>query len=272
MTPLSTLRTGLLAAALLVPLLSHAGSVKYIELTSPEGLMTAKETLVSTFKFHLRGAQRYAAKHGPVVTTEEAYAGFRSEWAKVTAAQVKYRWIDSARQPRVTLYHGLSGRVAAASLPREAAAELPNFDMPDWAQYYADVNPNVFARIPDGERSILEESMAGDSTARIGRGYDAEMRALRTIERDILAGNVPRGGVIAAWISQPACQACRKAFKLFADAYHVNIHVYHLPAYEQGATGLKTLFQKTKNRMLRDFHLRVENQRAGTTNDRFCPR
>jgi hypothetical protein len=271
MTLLPTLRTALLAAALLVPAMTHAGTVKYIELTSPEGLLTAKETLVSTFKYHLRGAQRYAAKHGPIVTTEPAYAGFRTEWSKTTA-QLKYRWTDSARRPRVTLYHGLSGRVAASALPRDTGFELPKFDMPDWAQYYSDANPNVFARIPDGEHSILEESMAGDSTTGLGRGYDAEMRALRTIERDILAGNVPRGGVIAAWVSQPPCQACRKAFKIFSDAYHVNVNVYHLPAYEEGATGISTFFQKTKNRMLRNFHLRVENERAGTIADNFCPR
>lgn len=272
MTLFHTLRAALFAAALLVPAMTHAGTVKYIELTSPEGMLTAKETLVSTFKYHLRGAQRYAAKHGPLVSAERTYSGFRTEWSRATAAQVKYRWTDTAGRPRVTLYHGMSGRVAASALPRETAAELPMYDMPDWAQYYSDANPNVFARIPDGEHSILEESMAGDSTARLGRGYDAEMRALRTIERDILAGNVPRGGVIAAWVSQPPCQACRKAFKIFSDAYHVNVNVYHLPPHDDGAAGNRTLFQKTKNRMLRDFHMRVENERAGKIRDNFCPR
>lgn len=265
-------RAAVAAAALLTSCVAVSGTVKYIELTSPEGMLAAKETLVSTFKYHLRGAQRYAAAHGPAVTTERAYTGFRTEWARATAAQVKYKWIDSTGRPRTTLYHGLSGRVAAASLPHDADLVVPSFDMPDWAQYYSDVNPNVYARIPDGERSILEESMAGDSTVRLGRGYDAEMRALRTIERDILAGNVPRGGVIAAWVSQPPCQACRKAFKIFSDAYHVNIHVIHLPAYEPSATGNVRLFQMTKNRMLRDFHLRVENERAGKIVDGFCPR
>ncbi|SKB42888.1 hypothetical protein [Luteibacter sp. 22Crub2.1] len=259
-------------ALLLASSITVAGTVKYIEVTSPEAMLAAKENLVSTFKYHLRGAQRYAAAHGPATTTERAYTGFRMEWAKATAAQVKYRWIDSTGRPRTTLYHGLSGRVAAAALPRETGVPVPSFDMPDWAQYYSDVNPNVYARIPDGEHSILEESMAGDSTARLGRGYDAEMRALRTIERDILAGNIPRGGVIAAWVSQPPCQACRKAFQIFSDAYHVNIHVIHLPAYEPGATGDVRLFQMTKNRMLRDFHLRVENERAGKIADNFCPR
>lgn len=267
------LRAALLAAALLTSAVASAGTVKYIEVTSPEATLAAKENLVSTFKFHLRGAQRYAARHGPVVTTDRAYTGFRIEWAKATAAQVKYRWIDSAGKPRTTLYHGLSGRVAAAAVPHESTSlVVPSFDMPDWAQYYPDVNPNVYARVPEGERSILEESMAGDSTVRLGRGYDAEMRALRTIERDILAGNIPRGGVIAAWVSQPPCQACRKAFQIFSDAYHVNINVIHLPAYDPAATGNVRLFQMTKNRMLRDFHLRVENERAGKIVDGFCPR
>lgn len=267
---MKTLISLLLFFAFALP--ASAASVVYTQLTASDDLVAAKEQLVSTFKYHLRGAQRYAAAHGPRVSSDEAYANFRRSWARASVAHVEYRWTNSRGRPWNTVYHGMSGPVASSALPRDGALVPAAYDMPDWAQYYTDHNPDVFARIPDGERSVLEQALEGDASAGVGRGYDAEIRAMRTLERDILAGNVPRGGRVVAWVSSPPCQTCRATIRLFADTYGIDVQVYHLPHVEDYDAEDFGLFQKTKNRLLHNFHLRVENERAGRVPGGRCPR
>lgn len=250
---------------------AQAGTVEYVKLTSPEDLKAAQEQVMSTFKYQLRGAQRYAANHGPLRTTSAPYETFRREMASATIARMEYTFKNAQGQPLTTIYHGLSGRVPAATLPRQIKATLPGTDMPDWANYFTDINPNVFARIPDGERSVLDQALQHEPSDAWGRRYDAEIRSIRTVERDILARNVPRGGVIRAWVSAPPCDACRATLQQFAETYDINIKVFHWPPVDEFNAPEFRHLQMSKNRITRNFHERVENDRKGTIPKR-CPR
>lgn len=250
---------------------ANAGTVDYIKLTADDDISAAQDQLMSTFKYQLRGAQRYAAKYAPHRIVSESYEGFRKEFARATIARMEYTWRNAQGTPLTTIYHGLSSRVAPAVLPRRDSLRLPGTDMPDWAMFYSDSNPNVFARIPDGEHSVLERALEGDTSTGVGRGYDAEIRSIRTIERDILARNIPRGGSINAWVSAPPCAVCRATLEQFAQTYDVNIKVFHWPAVGEFDSSAFQGLQMSKNRITRNFHVRVDNQRKGTIPSR-CPR
>ncbi|MEX1829552.1 hypothetical protein [Luteibacter sp. CQ10] len=88
--------------------------------------------------------------------------------------------------------------------------------------YYADLpEGNVRARVLSSEGSVLTPfDVEGAQGA-----LDAEFKAMRAIERDIVEGLVPRGGRIAGMIGGSACASCQHVMERMAETYDVDIRV-----------------------------------------------
>lgn len=88
--------------------------------------------------------------------------------------------------------------------------------------YFADLpEDNVRARMLSPEGSVLTPfDVEGAQGA-----LDAEFKAMRAIERDIVEGLVPRGGRIVGMIGGSACASCQHAMERMAATYDVDIRV-----------------------------------------------
>lgn len=258
-----------LAVALLVTvgaalLPARAGTVQFTQVSASDDAYDTGQRLIESFKYNLRGAQRYAATQTPL-TTPEDFDPFAAQWSRANVAQLKYQWRNATGQPRTTLYHALSGKAPPAAMGIGETQGDAAYLMPDWHRYYRERNPSVYAHVIENESSVLdaiEDFRLPGETIGVGHRYDAEMRGLRTLERDIVQQHLTSGGRVTLWTSSPPCQVCRRAMQIMADAYDLDVRVFHFPAPTRDTPQVFRLLQMTKNRMLRHFHQRVSNERA----------
>lgn len=251
---------------------AHAGTVTITQLEAQD-VYAVGQRLIGTFKFNLRGAQLYAATQ-TTLHGAEAFDPFAAEWARANIARMQYRWTNASGVPRVTVYHAISGKTPAAAMGIDATSGYAAYTMPSWKNFYNDKNPNIYAHIIHGETTALNalpSVYAPGESLGVGHRYDAEMRALRTLERDIIANNLPRGGRVVMWTSAPPCTVCRQAMQIVSDTYGIDMQVFHMPAPSADAPQVFKLVQMTKNRLMRNFHQRVENER-GVTGEASCLR
>ncbi|WP_036140408.1 hypothetical protein [Luteibacter sp. 9135] len=242
---------------------AEAGTVQFTQVDTSDAY-DAGQRLIESFKFNLRGAQRYAATQTRL-TTQADFDPFAAQWSRANVAQLKYQWRNATGQSRTTLYHALSGKAPPAAMGVGEAQGDAAYVMPDWQRYYRERNPSVYAHVVENEPSVLdaiEDFRLPGETAGVGHRFDAEMRGLRTLERDIVQNQLTPGGRVSMWTSSPPCPVCRRAMQIVADAYDLDIHVFHLPAPAQDSPQVFRLLQMTKNRMLRHFHQRVSNERT----------
>ncbi|QWT19157.1 hypothetical protein KPL74_15565 [Bacillus sp. NP157] len=109
-----------------------------------------------------------------------------------------------------------AGSQAAVSDEALAAAETA-----DEPFYVASDATDVRAPFRMGGRSIMKPYWHD------GRYHalDAEQKALRALEDDILGGVVPRSGTVRGMLSGVVCHTCRWSIGTFADAYDLDIQL-----------------------------------------------
>jgi len=259
-------RAALLATAWLGATLASvdaaAARVTYEVVRDRQEIVSVSQRLIGSFKFNLRGAQRFAATQ-TTLSTPADFDPFAQEWGRTAVSQMEYRWTNAAGLERTTVYHGMSGRVATAVFS-PMNGSTAQYTIPEWRSYYGDRNPNVYAHVVMDEPTAIAsvETHAPGDLPGIGRQFDAEMRGLRTLERDLLAQNLSGGGRLTVWASAEPCPVCRRAIEQFANAYDVDVSVYFLPPVGDPPIYERRIFQMTRNRLLRNFHLRVANERG----------
>lgn len=241
-----------------------AGTLTITPVNGPDDAYATGQRLIDSFKYNLRGAQRYAATQTTLETPAD-FDPFAAQWSRANVAHLKYHWRNATGQARTTIYHAMSGRSPAAALGVGSSQGVGAYTMPDWRTYYVERNPSVYAHIVEGEPSALdaiEEFRLPGEPSGIGHQFDAEMRGLRTLERDIVKNHLTPGGRLTMWVSSPPCPVCRQGMRIVADTYDIDIQVFHLPAVRADTPQVYRLLQMTKNRMLRNFHQRVANERT----------
>jgi len=75
------------------------------------------------------------------------------------------------------------------------------------------------------EDSVLDSLDIGDG---MNHSWDAELKALRSIEADINSRAVPRGGKLTGYVSKAVCESCRSVIDTFAEEFDVDGTVYQL--------------------------------------------
>lgn len=140
-------------------------------------------------------------------------------------ASFEYTYTEEGRE-RTRVYYASSG------------LDEPHLGLRDWrnARPYEEFLPKsgieVHAKAMHGEPSVFTPSpRSGEDTA--GRNphmNDAELKAVRTLSRDIDAGRVAPMGKLVGFITMPMCDSCEKIIKDFSDQYGVDVSVNYLKA------------------------------------------
>ncbi|PTR35167.1 hypothetical protein C8J98_101430 [Luteibacter sp. OK325] len=91
---------------------------------------------------------------------------------------------------------------------------------------YLQVQPTeVHATLLSSDESAITWTALKDGRPADARRNDAELKAVRSIERDLINGRVPSGGEVTAFVSQPMCPSCEMAVRMFALQYDIDVNV-----------------------------------------------
>lgn len=97
-------------------------------------------------------------------------------------------------------------------------------DTEDSALFVGFDETNVRARIRPADGSVLT-AFADDERI---RSFDAEFKAMRAIEHDLLTKTLPRGGSVRGFVSSSMCPSCTYAATRLADVYEMDVHLKHV--------------------------------------------
>jgi hypothetical protein len=188
--------------------------------TDPNDVVTTP--LIDAFRFHAEPAAAwYMDQLSGDIVPYDRFTIFHNALTRATYAAFEYTYRQDGRQ-RTRIYYAMSGQDnLPTGLPR-ATRSL--------ASYIVEDSTRVHAYVSDQDNSaIVATQIEGENSSRI-HARDAELKALRSIERDIKRRAVTSGGSIHAFISQPMCDSCEHALHRFAEIYDVDVNVVHLEA------------------------------------------
>lgn len=145
---------------------------------------------------------------------------FEEQLLDATFASLHYTFEKDGKSS-TRVYHAMSGAVVPWPVP----GMTPNADIGTYIRLRAG---EAWAHAVAGERTAIEASPLGDAMPIDIYTASAEYKAIRSVERDIDAGLVPRAGRAVFFTSRTPCQVCEAALRYFARRYTTSLHVHHL--------------------------------------------
>lgn len=198
--------------------------------TDPEG--NNVNALMNGFRFYADGlSARYIdrANQGISPATESTWRAFEQRLTGSTFVTLFYTYQGRDGVSRSRTYYAMSGsRGSAASGPEP----LLTADLPDWldpwpGEVMATVQDDANTRVPWQLPTVRPEAPWDLQ--------DAEMKAVRTLEKDLRERMVETGGVATVFVSGSLCLACSQALNNFANSYELS-----LVAKENAVVGSQT--------------------------------
>jgi hypothetical protein len=186
---------------------------------------------------------KVAKRRGTDATvTKYALERLRKDGVSSTLARMEYTWEadGTARTAGRIVVHSRSGQPIETVLGSTRAGPSSGQSSSSFAwtdeQMAREVSeaglyPNVPGhiratsyRVPD---SVLAATDRPGEAAGTAAG-DAELKALQSLEAQIKAGTIPRGGTLTGTVSKDICVSCETNIERFSDAYGVNGKIYYL--------------------------------------------
>ncbi|HEY4092427.1 MAG TPA: hypothetical protein VGN46_13020 [Luteibacter sp.] len=212
-----------------------------------EGCATA--LLEASSQRHVDAMRHIVAERYPGTLSVRRWEDVESHLRTATLARLEYEY-STGGAVAIRVYHALGGQplgdVARNAFEGETPGSPESPSSPGWSDS-DDPAVATFGRMTDEDVAAME---ARDETAYSGfdqtdirasfrpagrsvlkpywhqgryHAFDAEQKALRAIEEDILDGRMPRGGTVRGLMSGAPCATCRESIKAFADTYDLDI-------------------------------------------------
>ncbi|HEY4092430.1 MAG TPA: deaminase domain-containing protein [Luteibacter sp.] len=186
--------------------------------TDPKNLVMTP--LLDAFRFHAEAASAwYLDELNGDLVSRTKFERFGRAVSSATYGAFEYTYMkDGVRHTRV--YYAMSG-------PDNPFTALGPAGRP-MADFIAQDSTRIHAYLRSSDRSSLVATEVEGDQPGGQHQRDAELKALRTIERDMQAGVVTSGGALHAFISQPMCDSCEHVMHQFSAQYNVDINVDYL--------------------------------------------
>ena len=186
--------------------------------TDPEG--NNVNALMNGFRFFADGlSARYIdrANQGIAPATVSSWRAFEQRMRGSTFVTLFYEYQGSDGVSRSRTYYAMSGsRGSVASGPEP----LLTPDLPEWLDPWPG---EVMATAQDDANTRVPWQLPTTRPEATWDLQDAEMKAARTLEKDLRDHVVEPGGVATVFISGVMCLACSQALYNFANAYPVSV-------------------------------------------------
>jgi hypothetical protein len=195
------------------------------------------ERLAESFEHHVEPAiQWYLASIAGVPVNRNSFREFSRQFLTATYAEFVYTYN----------LHGIEHSRTYFSSSGEVQPRLPGGNgLRSYLDFVPGSPTDVHSVLLSTNRSTISHIPLDDGRPENARRNDAELKAVRSIERDIQSGVVPRGGEVTAFVSQRMCDSCARAVQLFADLYDVSVHV-NTPTNNDGWASFRFM-RKRKN-------------------------
>lgn len=210
---------GLVACCLVASLSTEAVVVgRRVLDEDPDGNVV--NALMNSFRFHADGlSARFIdqANQGIDPATETSWRAFAQRMTGSTFVTLFYTYQGSDGVPRSRTYYAMSGSRGTVDSGPEAllTADLPTWLDPWPGEVLATVQDDTRTRIP-WEMPTIRPDAPWDL-------QDAQLKVVRTLERDINDHAVETGGLATVFVSGPSCLACDQALNNFANAYELSL-------------------------------------------------
>jgi hypothetical protein len=180
----------------------------------------AVNVLMNGFRFYADGlSARYIdqANQGTAPATERTWEAFAQRMTGSTFVTLFYTYQGSDGVSRSRTYYAMSGSRGSVD---DGPESLLTADLSQWldpwpGEVMATVQDDAHTRVPWQLPAIRAEAPWDLQ--------DAELKAVRTLEKDLTGGVVEKGGFAAVFVSGPLCLACDQALNNFANAYELSL-------------------------------------------------
>ncbi|MGA7439205.1 MAG: hypothetical protein WBW32_13875 [Luteibacter sp.] len=188
--------------------------------TDPQNIVMTP--LIDAFRFHAEpAAVWYLEELGGNLVSREKFERFSRSVAGATYGAFEYTYTrEGVRRTRI--YYAMSGPDSPFTALGPPSRPMADFIAQDGTRVHA------YVGVTDQTRLVSTE-IEGDHAQGQHRN-DAELKAARTIERDIQRGIVTRGGTLQAYVSQPMCDSCEHVLHQMGALYDIDINVDYLEA------------------------------------------
>lgn len=164
-------------------------------------------------------AHRFIAEDnmGVRAATRERWALLEERLLESTFVTLIYTYQANDGVPRARTYYAMSGRRVTRSGMRDPvlSADIDDYLDP-WPGDVASVRlVQSASRVPWGMPEVRADSPWDMQ--------DAEIKAIRSLEKDMNDGVVEQHGTATVFTSRPSCIACSQAMHNFANAYSVSV-------------------------------------------------
>lgn len=184
----------------------------------PDG--NAVNALMNAFRFHADGlSARYIdqANQGIAPATVRTWRAFEQRMTSSTFVTLFYTYHGSDGIARSRTYYAMSGSRGTVDAGPES---LLTDDLSGWldpwpGEVMATAQDDAHTRVPWQLPAVRPEAPWDLQ--------DAEMKAARTLEKDLTDRVVEKGGLATVFVSGPLCLACSQALNNFANAYELSL-------------------------------------------------
>ncbi|MGF6493787.1 hypothetical protein ABIE56_001971 [Luteibacter sp. 621] len=265
MTPFRVVLTTALAC---LAFAAHAG----IETGPGSGYHAA--VLEEDIKQFTNAIVNYAVEYRGTPLTTTQVNRLRRTASSATVARMEYTWnaSDTRDAGRLTI-HSRSGKpleTLVATVPSGTSGSDSdgsfqwNSDQIDReageARFYPHMEGHIRATAHLDNNSVLRETDPKNAG-------DAELKALQTLEANIKAGTVPRGGTLKGTVSKAICRSCEANLALFSKEYDVHGKVFYL-ANENEAVAAREAATTAEEKQLIEDSVR-SNREVFTRRNRY---
>lgn len=180
----------------------------------------AVNMLMNGFRFFADGlSARYIdqANQGIAPATERNWRAFERRMTDSTFVTLFYAYQGDDGVSRSRTYYAMSGSRGAVDSGPEP---LLTPDVSDWLDPWPG---EVMATTQDAANTRVPWQMPTIRPEAPWDLQDAEIKVVRTLEKDLLDHAVPKGGFAHVFVSTPLCLACDQALNNFANAYELSL-------------------------------------------------
>lgn len=195
------------------------------ELTEDDDIDLAVVATNVAYRYHALAASKWlldtldsSDNKGKEALKNHEFKRFKNGFVSGTFVSARYTWTNNRiGRDGAMIYHAASGH---------PQPWLPDRMTPvaDYDRYFPSGHLAVRAVIGDAGVSEVTHTDIGGTP----HGNDAEIKLLRTLERDLRSRHVGSGGRLHIYVSTKVCDSCEIALQRFAADHDIDIDIHPL--------------------------------------------
>lgn len=209
------------------------------------------------YRYHALAASKWlldtldsSANKGKEPLKDHEFKRFKNGFVSGTFVSARYTWTNNRiGRDGAMIYHAASG---------QSHPWLPDRMTPvaDYNRYFPSSDLAIRAVIGDADASEVTHTDIGGTPHR----NDAEIKLLRTLERDLRSGDVGTGGRLHIYVSTKVCDSCEIALQRFAAEHDIDIDIH--PLSRDALSPIRRAVRQRRRQVMEDLECELALRKA----------